>query len=74
MPDKGEIQQVVDALWEVYRIRDEPIGNTEVARRIKQVAKDLAASDTNGTKYGGIRKNVADAIAKSYLKAPLDRL
>ena len=74
MPDKDEVQEVVDALWEVYRIRDEAHGNTEIARRIKEVAKNLAAKDEKGTKYGGIRKNVAEAITRSYLNAPLDHL
>jgi len=74
MPDKDEVQQVVDALWEVYRIRDMPNGNTETIRRIKEVATNLAASDTGMGKFGGIRKTAADAITKAYLKSPLDHL
>jgi hypothetical protein len=74
MPDKDEVQEVVDALWEVYQIRDKYLGNTEVIRRITEVAKNLAARDTRGTKFGGIRKNVAEAIARSYLNSDLDHL
>ena len=74
MPDKDEVQQVVDALREVYRIRDMPIRNTETNRRIKEVAINLAASDTGMGKFGGIRKTVADAITKTYLNSPLDHL
>jgi len=71
MPDRDEVQEVVDALWEVYNIRDNCKSNTEIMQRIKQVAKDLAERDTKGTKLGGIRKNVADAIMRAYLNAPL---
>lgn len=74
MPDKDEVQEVVDALWAVYDIRNDCQENTEVIRRIKEVAKNLAARDDRGTKFGGIRKNVADAITRSYLNAPLDHL
>ena len=41
MPDKDEVQEVVDALWQVYDIRNERLGNTEVARRITQLAKGV---------------------------------
>ncbi len=37
MPDKDEVQQVVDALWEVYGIRDMPINKTETFRRMARV-------------------------------------
>ena len=74
MPDKEEIQEVVDALWKVYEIRNDCQGKTEVIQRIKEVAKTLAARDDRGTKFGGIRKNVAEAITRSYLNAPLGHL
>ncbi len=74
MPDKEEVQEAVDAIWKVYDIRDECLGNTEVSRRIKEVAKTLASRDDKGTKLGGIRKNVAEAITRAYLNAPLDHL
>ena len=74
MPDKEEIQEVVDALWKVYDICNDCQGNTEVSRRLKEVAKTLAARDDRGTKFGGIRKNVAEAITRSYLNAPLGHL
>ena len=74
MPDKDEVQEVVDALWQVYDIRNERLGNTEVARRITQLAKDLAARDNTGTKFGGIRRNIAEAITRAYLNAPLGHL
>ena len=74
MPDKEEIKEVIDALWKVYGIRNECQGNTEVSRRIKEVAKTLAARDHRGTKFGGLRKNVAEAITRAYLNAPLDHL
>lgn len=74
MPDKDEVQQAVDALWKVYRIRNECNGNTQIIQHIKQVAKELAASDTKGGRFGGIRKTVADAITKAYINAPLDHL
>ncbi len=74
MPDKDEVQEVVDALWQVYDIRNERLGNTEVARRITQLAKDLTACDNTGTKFGGIRRNIAEAITRAYLNAPLDHL
>lgn len=70
MPDKDEVQDVVDALWQVYHIRDENLGNTEIIRRITEVAQNLAARDTKGTRFGGIRKNVAEAITRSYLTHP----
>ena len=74
MPDKEEIQEVIDALWKVYDIRNDCQGNTEVYRRIKEVAKTLAARDDRGTEFGGIRKNIAEAIMRSYLNASLDHL
>ncbi len=74
MPDKDEIQEVIDALWKVYEIRNDCQRKTEVIQRIKEVAKTLAARDDRGTKFGGIRKNVAEAITKSYLNAPLGHL
>ena len=74
MPDRDEIQEVVDALWQVYNIRNECLGNTEVIRRITEVAKNLGARDHRNTKFGGIRRNIAEAITRSYLNAPLDHL
>ncbi len=74
MPDRDEVQEVVDALWQVYNIRNECLGNTEVIRRITEVAKNLAARDHRNIKFGGIRRNIAEAITRSYLNAPLDHL
>ncbi|UCI24000.1 hypothetical protein [Mesorhizobium sp. B2-8-5] len=74
MPDKSEIDEVVAALWDVYRLRDASLGNTELSKRIADVAKKLAAHDTGVSKFGGIRKTVADAIAKTYLIRPLEQL
>ncbi len=74
MPDRDEIQEVVDALWQVYNIRNECLGNTEVIRRITELAKNLAAHDDGAHKFGGLRRNIAEAITRSYLNAPLDHL
>ena len=67
MPDKDEIEQVVKALWDVYDIRNVGPDNTTIIRRIEGVVKILGASDTANGKYGGIRRTIADAMAKTYL-------
>ncbi|MFK0691579.1 hypothetical protein ACFX5Q_25750 [Mesorhizobium sp. IMUNJ 23033] len=71
---REEIEDVINALSEVDRILDENGGNTEIIRRIKVVAKELAGKDPGMGKYGGIRKNVAEAILRSYLKMSVDHL
>ena len=74
MPDKEEVERVTQALWDVYHLRNECLGNTELKRRIVTLAKALAADDEGASKYGGVRRNVAEAITRAYLNAPLDHL
>ncbi len=69
MPDKERIQQAVDALWEIYEIR-----NSQDDSEQAQIAviKALADLDDGPHRFGGIRKTVADAIARAFLNTTLE--
>ena len=75
VPDKHEVDETIAALQQIYHLRRvESHSEADLTILIEQVIVALANSDEGPGKYGGIRKTVADAMARTYLNRTLDDL
>lgn len=70
--DFDETQRSCDALKAVRFIDDYHTSGPEGVAQIELICRTLAGRDTGMGNYGGLARNVADAISKAYLNKPLD--
>jgi hypothetical protein len=69
MPDmKDDIDRSIAALQAVKLVRD--CYSSGAAGRIQDILEMLAMQDDGMGQFGGLRRNIADAISKAYLDHP----
>jgi hypothetical protein len=74
MQEMSDVDYVVRKLHAVKVYQSHYAGARPTPERIKELCDILVAEDSKHGKYGGLCRNVADAICKAYLQQPYDEV
>lgn len=74
MTEQAAVDHVIRALHAVEIVRDQHASGPQSVPRILEICDNLVVRDTKMGKFGGLRRNVADAICKAYFQRTYEEM